>query len=79
MPSGSKNSYLTDLPPGKAVGLTGKSAQGVALAGEGFPRQQAHAFMRELKFFLSLTKAVPFGIIISEYGKAEEIQACQQQ
>ncbi len=33
----SKNTYLTDLPP--ASEARGKSAQGVALAGEGFPRQ----------------------------------------
>ena len=33
----SKNTYRTDLPP--ASEARGKSAQGVALAGEGFPRQ----------------------------------------
>ena len=43
LPSGSKNSFLTDLPPGSIEDATGKSAQGVALAGEEFPRQQAHA------------------------------------
>ena len=37
------NFFLTDLPPGKGAALTGKSAKGVALAGEDFPRQQAHA------------------------------------
>ena len=39
MPCGSKNAFLTDLPPGSPEGARGKSAQGVALAGEGFPRQ----------------------------------------
>ena len=39
LPSESKNAFLTDLPPGKGVALTGKSAKGVVLAGEVFPRQ----------------------------------------
>ena len=47
LPPGSKNSFLSDLPPGSAEGTRGKSAQGVALAGEGFPRQKAYAFMRK--------------------------------
>ena len=36
LPCGSKNSFLTDFPPGSEA--RGKSAQGVAWAGEGFPR-----------------------------------------
>ena len=43
LPSGSKNSFLSDLPPGSTEGTRGKSAQGVVLAGKGFPRQGLRA------------------------------------
>ena len=39
LPSESKDSFIADLPPGKAESLTGKSVQGVVLAEEVFPRQ----------------------------------------
>ena len=40
-PCGSKNTDLADLPPGSVEDARGKSVQGVALAGEEFPRQHS--------------------------------------
>ena len=64
MPCWSKKSFLSDLPPGKAIGLTGKSAQGVALAGEGFPRQEAYSFRLSItRFALPSLRGMDLGAL----------------
>ena len=58
LPSVSKNSFLSDLPPGSTEGTRGKSAQRVVLAGEGFPRQEGLLHNPDNKTELSTTEEV---------------------
>ena len=52
LPSESKNSFIADLPPGKAESLTGKSVQGVVLGAVALsPNKKTELFTRTSPFF----------------------------